>query len=91
VPYNESMASTKVMVSRNGQISVPAEVRHRWDTKTVLVIDRGSYAIVRPVPEDPITALRGSYAGPGPAAEDARTADRTAESDREERRRDRTK
>lgn len=84
------MTSTKVMVSRNGQISVPAEVRHRWHTKTVLVIDRGSYAIVRPVPDDPITALRGSYAGPVPTAEDARSADRTAESEREERRRDRT-
>lgn len=85
------MTSTKVIVSRNGQISVPAEVRHRWHTKTVLVIDRGSYAIVRPVPDDPIMALRGSYAGPGPSAEDARAADRTAESDREERRRDRTR
>lgn len=85
-----AMASTIVVVSRNGQISVPAEVRHRWDTKTVLVIDRGNYAIVRPVPDDPVTALRGSYAGPGPTAEDARSADRTAESDREERRRDRT-
>ena len=91
VTYNESMTSTKVTVSRNGQISVPAEVRHRWDTKTVLVIDRGTYAIVRPVPADPITALRGSYAGPGPTAEDARAADRTAESGGEERRRDRTK
>jgi bifunctional DNA-binding transcriptional regulator/antitoxin component of YhaV-PrlF toxin-antitoxin module len=85
------MVSTKVLVSRNGQISVPAEVRHRWDTKAVLVIDRGSYAIVRPVPEDTITALRGSYAGPGPTADDARAADRTAEPDKEERRRDRTR
>jgi bifunctional DNA-binding transcriptional regulator/antitoxin component of YhaV-PrlF toxin-antitoxin module len=85
------MESTQVRVSRNGQVSVPAAVRHRWGTSTVLIIDRGDYAIVRPVPDDPIEALRGAYAAHGPgsdAGSDAiRAADRAAEAASEARRR----
>lgn len=80
------MDGTQVKVSRNGQVSVPAAVRHRWGTSTVLIIDRGDYAIVRPVPDDPIAALRGAYATPGPATDAARAADRTAEAASDDRR-----
>jgi AbrB family looped-hinge helix DNA binding protein len=78
---------TRVRVSRNGQVSIPAAVRHRWGTATVLVIDRGDYAIIRPVPDDPIGSLRGAHAGPGPASEEARSANRAAEAASDERRR----
>jgi AbrB family looped-hinge helix DNA binding protein len=73
------VAATRVTVSRNGQISVPAAVRHRWGTRSVLVIDRGGYAIVRPIPDDIVAALEGSYAGPGVGTEEARAAERAAE------------
>jgi AbrB family looped-hinge helix DNA binding protein len=82
------MDSTQVKVSRNGQVSVPAAVRHRWGTSTVLIIDRGDYAIVRPIPDDPIEALRGAYAAPGPAADVARATDRAAEAASDDRRQD---
>jgi AbrB family looped-hinge helix DNA binding protein len=78
--------ATRVRVSRNGQVSVPAAVRHRWGTATVLVIDRGDYAIIRPVPDDPIGSLHGAHAGPGPAAEEVRSANRAAEAASEKRR-----
>jgi len=78
--------ATRVRVSRNGQVSVPAAVRHRWGTATVLVIDRGDYAIIRPVPDDPIGSLRGAHAGPGPTSEEARSANRAAEAASEKRR-----
>ena len=81
-----SMDGTQVKVSRNGQVSVPAAVRHRWGTSTVLIIDRGDYAIVRPIPDDPIEALRGAYATPGPAVEAVRAADRAAETASDDRR-----
>lgn len=81
-----SMDGTQVKVSRNGQVSVPAAVRHRWKTSTVLIIDRGDYAIVRPIPDDPIEELRGSYAAPGPAADAVRAADRAAEAASDDRR-----
>lgn len=80
------MDGTQVKVSRNGQVSVPAAVRHRWGTSTVLIIDRGDYAIVRPVPDDPIAALRGAYAAPGPATDAARAADRAADAASDDRR-----
>lgn len=73
------MESTNAKVTRNGQVSLPAELRHRWSASSVLVIDRGDYAIVRPVPADPLAALRGAHAGPGPSTEDARAAERDAE------------
>ncbi len=82
----KSMDGTQVKVSRNGQVSVPAAVRHRWGTSTVLIIDRGDYAIVRPIPDDPIEALRGAYATPGPDADTARAADRAAEAASDDRR-----
>jgi bifunctional DNA-binding transcriptional regulator/antitoxin component of YhaV-PrlF toxin-antitoxin module len=82
-----SMEGTAVKVTRNGQVSVPAAVRHRWGASTMLIVDRGDYAIIRPVPNDPITALRGAYATPGLTAEEARAADRAAEAGTEDRRR----
>ena len=45
-----------------GQVSIPAEVRHRWGTSTVAIEDEGDRIVLRPVPDDPITALRGSLA-----------------------------
>jgi bifunctional DNA-binding transcriptional regulator/antitoxin component of YhaV-PrlF toxin-antitoxin module len=73
------MSTTRARVSRNGRVSIPAVVRHRWGAATVLIIDRGNYAIIRPVPDDPIGSLRGAHAGPGPASAEARCADRAVE------------
>jgi bifunctional DNA-binding transcriptional regulator/antitoxin component of YhaV-PrlF toxin-antitoxin module len=81
------MAAVQAKVTRNGQVSLPAELRHRWGAGSVLVIDRGDYAIVRPVPDDIIATLQGAFAGPGPTAEQARAAERAAD---EEARPDRT-
>jgi bifunctional DNA-binding transcriptional regulator/antitoxin component of YhaV-PrlF toxin-antitoxin module len=75
-PYYEQMASIEAKVTRNGQVSLPAELRHRWGVASVLVIDRGEYAIVRPIPQDIVAALRGAHAGPGPSVEATRAAER---------------
>jgi bifunctional DNA-binding transcriptional regulator/antitoxin component of YhaV-PrlF toxin-antitoxin module len=85
------MRSTRAKVTRNGQVSLPAELRHRWGAGSVLVIDRGDYAIVRPIPEDTVTDLRGAHAGPGPTSEEARRAEREAEAESDPRRRGRTR
>jgi bifunctional DNA-binding transcriptional regulator/antitoxin component of YhaV-PrlF toxin-antitoxin module len=79
------MDATQAKVTRNGQVSLPAELRHRWAAGTVLVIDRGDYAIVRPIPSDPLATLRGAHAEPGPTTEQARRAERIAEQEREQR------
>jgi bifunctional DNA-binding transcriptional regulator/antitoxin component of YhaV-PrlF toxin-antitoxin module len=81
------MGPTEAKVTSNGQVSLPAELRRRWRAGAVLVIDRGDYAIVRPIPEDSIAALYGVHAGPGPTSAEVRAAERAAEADREDRRR----
>jgi AbrB family looped-hinge helix DNA binding protein len=48
------------MISKGGQISVPAEVRKRWQTRRLQVEDRGDELVIRPAPDDPIAAARGA-------------------------------
>lgn len=47
-------------VSRGGQVSIPAPIRHRWDTDTLLLEDRGEEVALRPMPRDPLAAAIGS-------------------------------
>jgi hypothetical protein len=51
----------RLVISKGGQVSVPAAVRHRWRTRTVLAEDHGDYLVIRPAPEDPIAAVRGIF------------------------------
>jgi bifunctional DNA-binding transcriptional regulator/antitoxin component of YhaV-PrlF toxin-antitoxin module len=46
-----------------GQISLPAAVRRRSGTNVVSVEDEGDRVVVRPLPEDPVAAARGAFAG----------------------------
>lgn len=80
--YGEAMESSRVRVTASGQVSLPAVLRRRWGAGSVLVIDKGAYAIVRPVPADPIAALQGLHAGDGPTSDAARAADRDSTVDR---------
>jgi bifunctional DNA-binding transcriptional regulator/antitoxin component of YhaV-PrlF toxin-antitoxin module len=79
----DDVLSTMAKVTQNGQVSLPAVLRRRWGSGSVLVIDRGDYAIVRPVPPDPVTALRGAYAGAGPSSGEFRAEERAADAERE--------
>jgi bifunctional DNA-binding transcriptional regulator/antitoxin component of YhaV-PrlF toxin-antitoxin module len=56
------MAMKRLKISRGGQVAVPAEVRHRWKTNTLLFEDHGDSIVLRPVPDDPIAAARGALA-----------------------------
>ena len=73
-------------VSRNGQVSIPASARTRWRARKVLVVDLGDRVVVRPLPDEPIEALRGKYRGRGPATDTVRRQERAADSVRERRR-----
>lgn len=81
-----SAASHVMTVSRNGQVSIPAATRARWDARQVLVVDLGDRVVLRPVADDPIGDLQGRYAGAGPVTERARHRERRAETARERRR-----
>lgn len=67
------MATNYVMrVSSNGQVSIPAEARSRWQADRVVVVDLGDRIVLRPLPDEPVRALVGKYRGRGPTTTDAR-------------------
>lgn len=79
----------RLVISRGGQISVPASVRKRWGTRAVLAEDKGDQLVLRPAPDDPIAAVRGIFAeemSGGPTIDEMRARGR-AEDDEIERRR----
>lgn len=61
----------RMKISKGGQLSVPAAVRSRWRTNTVVVDDRGDHLVVRPAPDDPVEAtfaiFAAEFAGAPPA------------------------
>jgi AbrB family looped-hinge helix DNA binding protein len=65
-------------ITKAGQISIPAEVRERWGASNVLILDEGERIIMRPVPENPIEAIRGILEGKGRSEIDATEAVRQA-------------
>ncbi len=72
------------VISKGGQVSIPAGVRRRWATRILLVEDEGDALVLRPVPDDPIGAALGSLAGIGPSNHEARrdTREEEARADR---------
>jgi AbrB family looped-hinge helix DNA binding protein len=63
-------------VSRNGQVSIPAETRARWGARQVIVVDLGDRVVLRPAGADPVAELQGKYRGRGPSSDSLRDQDR---------------
>lgn len=76
-----------VTLTTGGQVSIPAEVRHRWGTRRLIIEDHGDSLTLRPLPPDPIGAAIGSLAGPGPTTDQIRAALRRDDSEIERRHR----
>ena len=74
-------------VSRNGQVSIPASARARWQAEQVVVVDLGDRVVMRPVTPGGADALVGKYAGPGPTTDEVRRSERAADARRDRRRR----
>lgn len=66
-------------ISRNGQVSIPARARARWNTRQVIVVDLGDRVVMRPVTAQPVDQLRGKYRGRGVDSGRARARERRAE------------
>ena len=77
----------RLVISKGGQISVPAAVRKRWATRTVIAEDRGDHMVVRPAPDDPVAAAVGAFAEEIAAlgSDEAKRLDREEEVEAEER------
>ena len=80
------MTPVAMKVTRAGQISLPAEIRHRWKVQRVLVVDHGDRIEIRPIEDDLISALEGKYKGLGVSAEEMRAEARREEAAAERRR-----
>ncbi len=81
------MATSYVMrVSRNGQVSIPADARARWNADRVVVVDLGDRIVMRPLPEDAAGELVGKYRH-GPSTDDARRGARADDAAVEKRKR----
>lgn len=72
-------------ISQGGQIQVPAQVRRRWGTRRVILEDHGFSMSIRPLPDDPIGAAMGSFAGLRPTSDEMRRQWREEEAEIEER------
>jgi bifunctional DNA-binding transcriptional regulator/antitoxin component of YhaV-PrlF toxin-antitoxin module len=59
-------------ISQGGQVQIPADVRRRWGTRKVIIDDAGSYLRIRPMPDDPIAAVMGIFAGQGRTSDELR-------------------
>jgi bifunctional DNA-binding transcriptional regulator/antitoxin component of YhaV-PrlF toxin-antitoxin module len=78
----------RLAISRGGQVSVPATVRKRWGTHSVLAEDHGDRLILRPAPDDPVAAVRGIFAeemSDGPTVDALRASAREEEAESERR------
>lgn len=53
----------RMKISKGGQVSIPATIRKRWGTTTLTLEDRGEEIVLKPVPDDPIEAAAGAFAG----------------------------
>lgn len=51
----------RMRITRGGQLSIPAAIRHRWGTSAVALEDQGDRLVIEPVPEDPIAAADGAF------------------------------
>ena len=79
----------RMRISKGGQISIPAAIRHRWATSTVALEDQGDRIVLEPAPDDPIAAAEGALAEAFGALDLARLRREAREDERvaEERRR----
>jgi bifunctional DNA-binding transcriptional regulator/antitoxin component of YhaV-PrlF toxin-antitoxin module len=63
---------SRMRISKGGQISIPAAVRHRWGTTTLAVDDQGDRLVIEPAPDDPIAAAEGALAAEFAAMDSSR-------------------
>lgn len=77
----------RLAISKGGQISVPAAIRKRWGTRTVVAEDHGDHVVLRPAPDDPVAEAVGAFAREIAhlGSEEAKRLDREEELDAEER------
>jgi AbrB family looped-hinge helix DNA binding protein len=80
------MVMKRLKITTGGQVSLPAEIRHRWGTSTVVLEDRGDEVVMRPAEDDPIVAVRGRFADVPVTSDELRRRGRQEDAEAEARR-----
>jgi len=75
----------KIRLSKGGQFSLPAEIRRRWATDSLVVEDLGDRVVLRPIPSDPVAAVMGAFPTGKGSATQARNRIRKEEQSAERR------
>jgi bifunctional DNA-binding transcriptional regulator/antitoxin component of YhaV-PrlF toxin-antitoxin module len=73
-------------ISKGGQVSIPAAVKNRWATERVMIEDQGDALVLRPLPDDPISAAIDLFGAGGPTTDEIRAQLREEEAAAEARR-----
>ena len=80
----------RAKITDAGQLSIPAEIRRRWEATFVTIEDNDDHIVVRPAPADPIAAFRGSLSDTSISSDESRRLGREEEG-RIERRKERSR
>ena len=56
------IVKVRLKISRGGQVSIPAAIRHRWGTSTVALSDEGYRIVLEPAADDPVAAAEAALA-----------------------------
>lgn len=51
-------------------MSIPAKIRRRWATDSLVVEDLGDRVVLRPIPADPVAAAKGAFPTKGSVERD---------------------
>ena len=73
-----------INITERGQISIPADIRHKWNVRRVLLVDEGDRLVLRPVADDPIAAVLGKYAWIEATSDEMRDEDRAVDVEKSE-------
>ena len=73
-----------INITERGQISIPSEIRRKWQVRRVLLVDEGDRIVLRPVPDDPIAAVLGKYAWIEATSDEMRDEERAVDLERTE-------
>lgn len=77
----------RIRISKGGQISLPAEIRRRWATDSLVVEDLGDRVVLRPMPADPLGKEMGAFPSKKTTVDQARARFRNEENRVRERKR----
>jgi hypothetical protein len=71
----------RMRISKGGQLSIPASIRHRWGTTMVVLDDQGERLVIEPAPDDPVAAAEGALAADFGGLDPSRLRQRAREDD----------